>query len=536
MSDQLKILFEDYFRDHLKLNPLHATIIGKHKYDNLLPDFYSDEYTTVLKQHLERYLNNSYNISVTSHRDTINLKAFQDMLKLQIEGLYLPFNELPINQMNNIFLEMMSLIVEPGLQPLRTQHNIDMFRERMSKFPQLIDTMIEMMNRGILSERVLPVQITEQVIKQIEGVLHDKPYRACKSQIGGNLYAQLKNIIREYFIPPAEKTLKFLKEIYLAHSRHTIGYSDIPTGDQMYRYLVKLNTTKYDLPIKTIYKMGLSESQRILEEMTQLQETLPIQDFSSDPQFYKKTPEEVLAAYRKMRSTINKTILPKYFGKLRPPVEYLIKAVPKFNETFSSTAYYMGPSIDNKRPGVFYVNLRNLHEHPTYNMEVLTLHEGNPGHHYQISLSQNNSEIPKFRSFDYGSLTAFVEGWGLYCETLGEYKDGYSKMGKYEYEIMRAARLVIDTGIHHLGWDFARAKEFLTDVTDLAESEIDAEIYRYIAIPGQALSYKIGELCIQSCRDKYLAATNSDLINFHEKLMEIGPLPLWLLEDALLEG
>ena len=129
-----------------------------------------------------------------------------------------------------------------------------------------------------------------------------------------------------------------------------------------------------------------------------------------------------------------------------------------------------------------------------------------------------------------------MEGWGLYCETLGEYKDGYSKMGKYEYEIMRAARLVIDTGIHHLGWDFARAKEFLTDVTDLAESEIDAEIYRYIAIPGQALSYKIGELCIQSCRDKYLAATNSDLINFHEKLMEIGPLPLWLLEDALLEG
>ena len=244
-----------------------------------------------------------------------------------------------------------------------------------------------------------------------------------------------------------------------------------------------------------------------------------------------------------MRTKINKTILPKYFGNLFPKEDYLIKPVPKFNEEFSSTAYYMPPSIDNKRNGVFYVNMRNLHEHPIYNQEVLTLHEGNPGHHFQISLAQNNSKIPKFRSFDPGLLNAFIEGWGLYCETLGEYRDGYSLMGRYNFEIMRAARLVIDTGIHSFGWTFKRARKFLGDVTNLPESELDVEIYRYISIPGQALSYKIGEIAILEARDKYLASKtdnnrdndneNDKLIEFHQKLIDLGPLPLWLLNSAL---
>ena len=529
---KLNKLFDNYFNDYLKYNPLEATFYGIHTYDNQLPDIYSEEYKNNLIMLLKNYLIKSDNIQVYSHIDYINLKSFKYIISLQLEEVYLPFNELPINQMNNIFLKIMSLILESDIQPIKTIEDINKFEKRMSYFPQLIKSMIKLMKKGIVTGRVLPIVITKQVIKQIEDLLNNKQYKSLKTKLKKN-YKRLVNIIKIYFIPIAENTIKFLINDYLPNSRSSIGYCHIPLGDKMYEYLVKSNINFNNLSIKKIFNIGLNETNRILKEMNKLSKKLEIKNYRTDPQFYKKNNKEVLDSYKKMKQYINTNILPKYFGDLRPKFEYKIEAVPKFNEEFTATAYYIDESIDNKRPGIFYINLRNLDEHPVYCMEALTLHEGNPGHHYQISLSQNNPEIPKFRSFNYNLLNSFIEGWGLYCESLGDYNDDYSRMGKYNYEIMRASRLVIDTGIHYYGWDFNKSKSFLTDLIKISDSEADSEIYRYISIPGQALSYKIGELSILTCRDKFLKK-NNNIIDFHKKIMGLGPVPLCLLNEAML--
>ena len=549
LSPQVKKIFTDYFNEYLKLNPLFATFIGMHEYDDKLPDYYSDKYHYKEKTFYQRYLTLINNILPITQLDYINIEAFRDLMLLKLEGLHLPFRELPITQMDNIFLSVMSLVIESGFQPLNDKPDLARFHERMSNFPNLVASIIIKMNEGIKSGRVLPKKIVTQVITQLNDILQDKPYTICRHKLSKRLYQQLIVILETFLIPPLETMIEFLKREYLGKARESYGYCDIPMGDEMYQYLVKISTTKYDLTIPKIHQLGIKETKRISKAMKLQLVKLPLKDFTNNKQFYLTSPDKVLQAYKDQKQSINDYILPKYFGKLRPSVDYEIIQVPKFDEKFNSTAYYRSPSIDNTRPGAFYVNMRNLKEHPTYNMEVLTLHEGNPGHHYQISLSQDNPDIPKFRSFDGGLYNAYIEGWGLYCETLGEYQDGYSLMGRYDYEIIRAARLVIDTGIHYYGWTFKKARDYLGKVSKMAESDLDAEIYRYISIPGQALSYKIGELTILSCRDKLVKKyndnnndgngnnnnnDNEDIIKFHQKIIELGPVPLWLLEVGLI--
>ena len=533
-------LFQAYFKDNLKLNPLTATVVGLHKYDDQLPNFYSRQYQLISKQHYLAYHQRACQIIPENNRDTINLQIFTDMLSLQLRGLELPFNDLPINQMENIFLYLTSLIIEPGFQPLKDKGDLDKLAKRLSHLPELVETMIDNMTRGIRHQRVLPIPITKQVIKQLQELLDDNPFKVLKVNLG-SLYGDLKKIINQYFFPQVEIMLDYLKTTYLANSRYTLGYGDMPGGEKMYQHLVKVNTTTYDLSIKAIHKIGLDQTQQVLGQIAKLEPTLSIKNFTKHRKFYKKSPQAILQAFEKVRTYINSQILPKYFGNLFPKQDYEIKAVPKFTEEFNSTAYYMPASINGKRPGCFFVNMRDLKSHPTYNMEVLTLHEGDPGHHYQIALSQENPKIPKFRSYDNYLFNAYIEGWGLYCETLGNYQDGYSLMGRYDYDILRSARLVLDTGIHYYGWSFEKAKAFLSQVTNLTDTEVDSEIYRYCSIPGQALGYKLGELAIESSRDKFLKRCRqkgqyqegNNLIKFHQKIIGIGPVPLWILDQAL---
>ena len=563
LANKANILFQQYFNDYLQLNPLFATFIGIHTYDDQLPDFYSDGYHQEEKQLYLDYLSKADKVSTLSKQSKltqklnitrINLEAFRDMLLLKLEGLELPFLELPISQMDNIFLDFMSLVIESGFQPLTSDQELVNFRKRMLNFPSLIDSMIGKLKDGILTKRVLPRPIVKQVIVQLKDILQDKPYTVCQHKLTDHHYQQLIQIISKYYLPPLRKTLAFLQDSYLANSRETIGYSEMSMGKEMYQYLVKISISRYDLSIQKIHQLGHQETDRILEAMRKQLATLVIKDYANNQNFYLTNPKDVLAAYGEKKRYIANEILPTYFGDLRPPDDYQIVTVPKFDEKFNSTAYYRSPSINSNsnissnRQGTFYVNMRNLQEHPTYNMEVLTLHEGNPGHHFQTSLSQISQQIPKFRSFDGGFLNAFVEGWGLYCETLGDYQDGYSLMGRYDYEIMRAARLAIDTGIHYYGWSFNKARAYLAKMTKMKASDLDAEIYRYISIPGQALSYKIGELSILDVRDTYLAKfqlnhknnknnkNNKNIINFHKSMMEIGPVPLWLLPAALINN
>ena len=426
----------------------------------------------------------------------------------------------------------MSNGLSDGLQPLKTQEDLDRFRERMREFSNSVPSLLARMREGAETGIVLPREITSQIIDQLQLLDKTRPYLEASNS------EHFQDTMNRYFIPNLTSCLQFIKEYYLPRSRDSIGLTDLPNqvGERMYRYLVSFHTTRDNLGSDEIHRIGLGEVERILEESEALRDTLPIPDFEDNPKFYPKSRGKVLEMYRKVKRRIARDVLPYFFGKLRPKQDYTIKAVPKYREKYAAGAYYQSPSLDGKRGGVFYANLSNIKEHPTYCAEALCLHEGNPGHHFQLTLAQEY-KVPHFRQF--AGWTSFTEGWGLYSETLGSYRDKYSMMGRYEYELIRAARLVIDTGIHYYGWDYPTSYQFMRKIfPKMEDSEIKRVIYRYCATPGQALAYKIGELAILEIRKKIVEVegdSEATLQRFHKRLLRIGPVPLSLLEKYMLD-
>jgi len=358
------------------------------------------------------------------------------------------------------------------------------------------------------------------------------------------LRTRAAEVIKTDFVPAYQRLLRYVNDEYLPASRESVGIWDTPNGDDRYRQRIRWHTTT-ELTADEIHALGLREVARIRGEILAVLARIGYQGnlagfmqyVRTDARFRFRDPQQLLTAYTVMAKRID-PLLPKYFGKL-PRMTYGVRPIPESAAPDRTTAFYEPASIDGKRPGWYYVNLYKPEERPTYEIPALTIHEAVPGHHLQIALAQELGEQPLFRRDLY--LTAYVEGWALYSESLGDemglYADPYDKFGQLTYEMWRAVRLVVDTGMHVKRWTRQQAIDYFKANASKTELDIVNEIDRYIADPGQALAYKIGELKIKELRQRTTQALGDrfDLREFHDVVLGSGPVPLDVLERNVLE-
>ncbi|MFL5617047.1 MAG: DUF885 domain-containing protein [Gemmatimonadaceae bacterium] len=358
------------------------------------------------------------------------------------------------------------------------------------------------------------------------------------------LLAEATRVYVERVRPAYRELATYLSSTYIPRARESIGWSSLPDGRAWYAYNVKLETTTSRTPAE-IHALGLAEVKRIRAQMDSAIRALGYTgDFKSfvtmlrtDERFFMKDSASLVRAYRDIAKRIDPE-LSRLFGRL-PRLTYGVATIPSYAAPSQTTAYYMSGSPDSHEPGMYFVNTYKLDSRPTWEMEALTTHEAVPGHHLQIALSQEMRDVPEFRR--YAGYTAFTEGWGLYAESLGSelglYRDPYSKFGQLSYEMWRAIRLVLDTGIHDLGWTRAQAIEYFTANSAKTEQDITSEVDRYIVMPGQALAYKTGELAIRALRQRAERELGArfDIRAFHDELLSQGALPLDILESRMNE-
>jgi prolyl oligopeptidase len=422
---------------------------------------------------------------------------------------------------------------------------------RLGKVDDLIDTAMAMAERGrkagYMPPRILMQRVPDQLALQVVEFANESPFFKAFENMPDSIPASERERLRstasetiENDVLPAYRKLdKYFNTRYLPATRDSVGLSALPNGSTWYEYLTRSFTTTRMTP-DDIHRLGLEEVLRIREEMQEIIEQVEFegsfQDFlvflRTDPQFYYDNPEDLHEAYLATCKRIDPELV-NLFGIL-PRMPYGVKPIPDSIAPDTTTAYYSRPAADGSRAGTYWVNLYRPEVRPKYEIEVLSVHEAMPGHHLQIALQQELSNMPNFRRFL--GFTAFVEGWGLYSERLGYdlglYKDPYSRFGQLTYDMWRAVRLVVDTGMHYKGWTRQQAIDFFTDNAAKAEHDIVNEIDRYIGNPGQALAYKIGQLKILTLRARAerQLGENFDIRDFHDELLGAGALPLDLLE------
>ncbi len=438
-----------------------------------------------------------------------------------------------------------------GLMPFETAADYETWIRRMQAIPAFLDEYGELLRRGAREKRTQPRAVMERVLEPLAKQVADKPedspffapFRAYPDAIAQSererLTAEAKSVIAGSVIPAYRKFQAVFRDEYLPATRETVGLWDTPDGREYYKYLARYHTTTTLSP-EEIHAIGLKEVARNRAEMQKVMDEVgfkgSLADFfqflRTDPRFYYKTGEELFRGYAVITKQIDPE-LPRLFGKLyRTP--FGIRPIPDNSAPNTTTAYYQGPSIDGTRPGYYYVNLYRPEVRPKWEMEVLTAHEAAPGHHLQIALAQEQTDLPTFRRA--GGYTAYVEGWGLYSERLGYdlglYKDPYSRFGQLTYDQWRAIRLVVDTGLHYMKWTRQQAIDYFMANAAKTEADIVNEIDRYISDPGQALAYKIGQLKLLELRERAKAALGGkfDIRAFHDAVLATGAVPLDILE------
>lgn len=549
-------LLSGYWEDRMQLFPLEATSAGDNRYNDQLTITIAPSFRDSLARFYKRYLAQAEAIDTTglSKSDMMNWRLFRYEMQMNLEGLNYPSHLLPISQFWSFTLDLPQLGSGTGNQPFKTVADYDNWLKRLSLFPAWADTAIANMRQGIASGWVLPSKLTVKILPQLKDVVTTtdtanifygpiKSLPANFSEADKNrLTAAYKEAIATIVNPTYTKLHSFFKEEYLPKSRPSSGIKDMPGGDAYYNYCIRYWTTT-NLSPDSIYNIGLAEVARIESEMNKVKDkvgyTGTLQSFfkfiSDDKKFFPFTqPQQVIDSFWAIKKQEDPQ-LKKLFNNV-PKTQFTIRQTEVFRAASASAEYNQG-SEDGTRPGIFYVPIIDPTKYNCVAMATLFLHEAIPGHHYQISLQQENKDLPSFRRFLwYG---AYGEGWAHYCETLGTdlglYNDPYQYFGHLSDGIHRAIRLVVDVGMHHKGMSREEAIQYMLAHELVSEAEATAEIERYMAIPGQALSYKIGQMSITAERRKYEQALGAkfNIASFHDEVLIDGCVPLNVLQEKL---
>jgi len=545
-------LFDEDWQWSLREFPEAATLLGDNHYNDRLTD-YSPDAIARRKSHEREMLARIQKIdrSKLSGQDVISYGLFLRDKQLNVEGARFPFEYMPIDQMNGVQINFGQLA---GSTPFRNSKDYQDYIARLSVFGKQIEQLIALMKRGIETKWLPPAVPMRSVPDQIEGQIAEdpgaspffKPFVTLSEDLPAADRARLiesgNKAIAQSVTPALKKLAAFMKETYLPACRKDIGASSLPDGEAFYQYAIKRHTTT-NLSAREIHEIGKREVARIRKEMEtiikQVGFTRSFQEFlaylRTDPRFYYTKADELVAGYSYI-AKVSDGKLPKMFAEL-PRTPYGVGVIPGYEGPAQTTAYYQPSAADGSRAGMFMINTYKLETRPKYEMEALTLHESVPGHHLQIARAQELNGLPDFRRN--AGYTAYVEGWGLYAESLGSemgfYADPYSKFGQLTYEMWRACRLVVDTGMHAFGWSRQQAIDFMKENTAKTENDIIVEVDRYIVWPGQALAYMIGALKIKELRARSSKelGTRFDVRKFHNAVLDDGPLPLDLLDERM---
>lgn len=555
VDQQLTALVEEYWDKYLELNPLQATFNGDYRYDNRMENDISPAYLADSRELESDYLRKVGAIKVDQLSEAARLTydIFRRERADTLEGFTYQSELLPINQFDSR-PALFAQLTAAGLHPFRNAGDYDDWLSRVHDYVAWMDQAIVNMRAGINKGLVQPRVLMEKVLPQLAALtgtvpsasIYYRPIAAMPKEIGAADRARIEQAFRKAIAdeiwPANQRLIAYIHDEYLAKTRATVGISALPMGDRWYAYLARRFTTTNATP-EEIHQIGLAEVTRIRGAMEKvIAETgfnggFPafLKMLHTDPRFYYSKPEDELDGYRALKLQAQ-TAAAQLFN-IAPKADFEVRAVESFREKSASSASYQQATPDGSRPGIFYVNTYDLKSRPRYQMQAIFLHEAVPGHHYQLSIQQEIGTLPRFRRF--GFYGAYIEGWGLYSESLGYemgfYTDAYDHFGALSAEVWRAARLVIDTGIHAKGWTRERAIEYLMANTAIGPSDAVAEVERYIAIPGQALSYKTGELKFKQLRARAQKALGAqfDIREFHRQLLIDGALPLDVLDAKM---
>ncbi len=554
---ELNQLFEEYFQKYLALNPLLATYIGDHRYDDQLTNDISPEGVAAALALDKQYLDavQKFDPAALSPQDRLSWEIFVYERRTAVAAAAYPSHWLPINQFSSMPTLMPVLGSGTGAQPFNTTKDYENFLARLADYvvwsDQAIANMREGISHGVVYPRVVVEQVRSQLADlQVEDPLSSQFYRpvvrfpdAVPEADRVRLETEYRAAIVDEVGPAYRRLYEFIRDEYSKQARASVGWAALPDGKQWYAYRVATATTTKLTPDE-IHETGLREVARIRGEMEQVRQQtgfagdLPafFRFLQNDPRFYYTDGAALLEGYRELKKNIDAR-LPELFADF-PKADYELREIESFRAEASAGAFYESAAADGSRPGIFYVNTFNLKAQPKFGMETLSLHEASPGHHFQISIQQELTSLPKFRRFG-GDYTAYVEGWALYSESIGKelglFTDPYQYYGRLSDEMLRAMRLVVDTGLHARGWTREQAIQYMLDNSSMADTDVTAEVDRYIANPGQALGYKIGDIRIREMRHRAESQLGArfDIKQFHSQMLRDGALPLDLLEAKI---
>lgn len=554
---ELNELFEAYYEEALRFYPLEATAIGDPRYNNRLNIEFTAGFRQNLKEFYSRYLNRiqQFDREQLKETDRINYDVFKGEMELYLQALQYKDNLIPFHQFWGLPLAMGQLGSGDGSQPFKTVKDYDDWLQRGSQFGAWADSAIIYFNKGIAANYVLPKALVLKMIPQMQAMhlpadtasLFYQPIKKIPAAFSNlekeRLAAAYKKLINEVLFPSYKKLEIYLKSQYLPHARNTSGIDALPEAKDYYQFLIKDNTTT-NLSAQEIYEIGLSEVGRIRKLQDSIKNLVgfegSLQEFftymESSPKFkIYKSESEIINAFKNIHKKIQPNLKKMFNNTPKTPFE--IRQTEAYRAASASAEYNAG-SPDGTRPGIFYVPILKATEfNATSGMESLFLHEAIPGHHYQISLQQEDTTLPRFRRF--GGNNAYVEGWALYCESLGKelglYTDPYQYVAALGDEIHRAIRLVVDVGLHQKQMTREEAIKYMMANEAASQQYATMEIERYMAIPGQALGYKIGALKIIELRNKYAQQLGNkfNLAEFHDNILKDGALPLDILERKM---